>query len=118
MPSPEPRYFVDHTGVYIGAFAGAAPPAGAIQVPTAPADARQTWSGGRWSDLPGPTVRQQRRHEYIARLGKEPSSDPIDVIGDVLDVVIAELAARGPAVTREFDVLLTEIAAIKSRLPK
>lgn len=42
------RYFVDGSGNYVGAFDGAAPPAGAIEVPTAPNDARQRWVGGEW----------------------------------------------------------------------
>jgi hypothetical protein len=48
------KYFVDATGVYLGGFAGIDPPVGAIEVPSAPDDARQTWDSelGEWSVLP------------------------------------------------------------------
>jgi hypothetical protein len=46
------RFFVKADGSYIGGFAGQTPeqlaaalPAGAIEVPSAPADARDTWNG-------------------------------------------------------------------------
>lgn len=42
------QYFVDETGAYLGGFDGATPPAGAIEVPTAPADARDMWVDGAW----------------------------------------------------------------------
>lgn len=46
-------YFVDATGAYLGGFdGGAEPPAGAIEVPSAPQDARQTWADGAWSAPP------------------------------------------------------------------
>jgi hypothetical protein len=46
------KYYVDDEGNYIGGFDGAEPPAGAIEVPEAPADARQKWSGDGWSAAP------------------------------------------------------------------
>lgn len=45
-------YFVDVNGNFLGGFAGAAPPQGAVAVPTPPADARQVWSGSAWSAVP------------------------------------------------------------------
>lgn len=43
------QYFVDQDGKYIGGFdGGAEPPEGAVEVPAAPDDGRQTWSGGDW----------------------------------------------------------------------
>lgn len=46
------RYFVDGAGKYVGGFDGAAPPAGSVEVPFAPADARQVWDGAAWSAAP------------------------------------------------------------------
>ncbi|MCT2580603.1 MULTISPECIES: hypothetical protein [unclassified Mesorhizobium] len=48
------KYFVDAVGVYLGGFDGVEPPAGAVEVPTAPDDARQVWASGAWS--PAPTL--------------------------------------------------------------
>lgn len=45
------RYFVDEVGSYLGGFDGAEPPEGAIEVPTAPFDARLTWNGSGWGTL-------------------------------------------------------------------
>ena len=38
-------YFVDAEGKYLGGFDGAEPPAGAIEVPSAPSHASDTWNG-------------------------------------------------------------------------
>lgn len=46
------RYFADLSGRYIGAFDGAEPPANSVEVPTAPADARQVWDGSAWLPIP------------------------------------------------------------------
>lgn len=45
------KFFVDAAGNYIGAFCGAEPLAGAIEVPTAPADSRDTWQFPGWDCL-------------------------------------------------------------------
>ena len=45
------KYFIDKTGRYVGAFDGAEPPRGAIEVPSAPDDARQPWLGDRWGEV-------------------------------------------------------------------
>lgn len=51
----ETRYFVTAAGAYIGGFEGhteeqlaAMLPARAREVPSAPADARDTWNGSKW----------------------------------------------------------------------
>lgn len=46
------KHFVDTLGRYIGGFADAEPPAGAIEVPFAPEDARQVWDRSAWSAAP------------------------------------------------------------------
>lgn len=45
------KYFVDQAGNYIGAFDGAEPPANSIEVPSAPSDARQSWTGIGWGEI-------------------------------------------------------------------
>lgn len=42
------RYYVDNTGAYLGGFSGIDPPENAIEVPTAPDDARCIWDGSQW----------------------------------------------------------------------
>lgn len=62
------KFYVDANGVYLGAFDGCARsvlqndgsfaqqdffptvPDGAVEVSSAPVDARQTWANGAWSD--------------------------------------------------------------------
>jgi hypothetical protein len=46
------KYYVDTDGTYLGGFDGAEPPDGAIEVTTAPQDARQIWSDGTWGAIP------------------------------------------------------------------
>jgi hypothetical protein len=46
------KFFVSVGGTYIGGFDGVVPPEGAIEVPTAPADARQVWDGEKWGEVP------------------------------------------------------------------
>lgn len=55
------KYFVDGSGVYLGAWdeaalsSNAAPLAGAIEILVAPQDARQVWQFPGWSEVP-PTI--------------------------------------------------------------
>lgn len=42
------KYYIDQNGNYIGGFDGSEPPVGAIEIPSAPSDARQKWSGQGW----------------------------------------------------------------------
>ena len=58
------KYFVDHAGNYIGAFDGAEPPKGAIEVPSAPEDARQPWLGDSWGSVV--KTAEQLREEWKA----------------------------------------------------
>ena len=44
------KYYVDEEGVYLGGFDGSEPEGG-IEVPSAPADARQIWNGESWDAL-------------------------------------------------------------------
>lgn len=99
------RHYVDSQGKYLGGFAGLAqPPAGATQVDAAP----------------GPTYRQARKDAYARDLGKDPG-DYLNTIGDVLDVLIAQVEAMREeaklARTEAFADMLGKIAAIKSRYP-
>jgi len=50
------KFFVDGAGKYLGAFDGAAPPAGAVEVPSAPEDAAQLWDGATWGPVPAGVV--------------------------------------------------------------
>lgn len=59
------KYFANASGLYLGAFDGAEPPAGSIEVPAAPSDARQTWTGGAWV-LPAEHVAAQEYAAYKA----------------------------------------------------
>jgi hypothetical protein len=45
------KNYVNDKGVYLGGW-DANPPHGAIEVPSAPDDARQPWIGGKWGEAP------------------------------------------------------------------
>lgn len=64
-----------------------------------------------------PSPRQRRRRDFAAELGADPG-DEISTLGDVLDVVIREMRARGASVAPEFGALVAKIDAIKARHPK
>ena len=46
------KYYVTDEGKYIGAFDGVEPPDSAVEVPSAPQDARQIWNGTSWGAIP------------------------------------------------------------------
>ena len=52
------KYYASVLGRYLGAFDGAAPPDGSIEVPVAPADASMMWDG-KW-DYPAATFYDRR----------------------------------------------------------
>lgn len=62
------KYFIDESGKYIGAFCGAEPPAGAIEVDHAPHDARQLWLFPGWSPLPVTVPQEVTRFQARAAL--------------------------------------------------
>jgi hypothetical protein len=107
------RYFIDGDGVYLGGFDGVQPPAGAVEVARAPADARQTWTGAAWGDVPERPYRERRKDAYARELG-EDRGDVVNTMGDVLDAVIKHIYGD----TAELDAMVTKIAAIKAAHPK
>lgn len=46
------RHYVDSAGNYLGGFQGAEPPAGSIEVPSAPTHAKDKWDGTAWNEIP------------------------------------------------------------------
>jgi hypothetical protein len=118
------RFFVDAQGKPLGGYFGEAqPPAGAIEVPSAPPSPLHAWSGSEWVDDPA-RYRQRRAERYITDLAKpeEPSPSFMTTTGDTLDTVIAQVeairAAVGAARTTDFAAMLQKILAIKTELPK
>ena len=61
--------------------------------------------------------RDRRAKDYALELGVD-AGDIIKTLGDVLDVAIRELRARGASVTPEWSAMLAKIDAIKARHPK
>lgn len=85
----------------------------------------QQWLAQGNTPLPalsrGLTYREKRKRAYLGGndlpgLGKDPRNFE-NHIGDVFDIVITELAARGTAITPAFQTLLDRIAAIKAKYP-
>ncbi len=50
------KYYIDGSGNYLGGFENAPPPAGAVEVPDAPENAADVWTGFAWdtSGRPAP----------------------------------------------------------------
>lgn len=101
-----PKYYADAQGRYLGAFAGKAqPPAGAVEIQSPPA----------------PGYRDTRMVAYARDLGKDPG-DIIRTLGDVLDVLIAQVesmrVAASASATTDYAAMMTKIAAIKAAHPK
>lgn len=67
-------------------------------------------------NAPAP-YRQRRSEAYRDELGPE-AGDYIRTIGDVLDILIAEVASKGPPFSPAFAQLLAKVQAIKARIPK
>lgn len=44
------RFFCDAEGNYLGAFDGAEPPEGSVEVPSCPNAAKQVWLSDAWTD--------------------------------------------------------------------
>lgn len=46
------KFYVDNSGIYLGGFEGNTfkVPVGAIEVPSAPRDARAWWDGTKWNE--------------------------------------------------------------------
>lgn len=60
------KYWADATGVFIcAADEGWTPPAGAVEVPTAPEDARDVWRDGKWNA--SARIREALREAISAR---------------------------------------------------
>lgn len=57
----ETKYYVDGSGNYLGGF-DANPPEGAIEVSSAPDDAKQHWNGSSWDPTGGP---QFKIYEFV-----------------------------------------------------
>lgn len=69
------RYYADEQGSYLGGW-DAIPPAGAIEVPFPPDDARQVWDGVQWGPVPAVVPeRVTMRQARLALLGAELLDD-------------------------------------------
>jgi len=45
------KYYVNDSGEYVGAFSGALPSVGAVEVPEPPEHARDLWNGESWESV-------------------------------------------------------------------
>lgn len=69
------KFYVDQDGAYIGGFDGADPPAGAIEVPTAPAHAANVWTDGTWAaaQIVPQSVPMLNAHLVLIGAGRMPA---------------------------------------------
>lgn len=62
------KYYIDTTGAYVGAYCGVEPPTGALEVESAPDDARQLWLFPGWSPVPITVPQEVTRFQARAAL--------------------------------------------------
>ena len=79
------KYYVDPDGAYLGAYVGAEPPEGAVQVPAPPTNGLDVWDGEQFKLAPPPvpqiiTSGQGKEALYNAGLfsGVQPAIDAIE----------------------------------------
>jgi hypothetical protein len=87
---PQTLFYVDANGVYLGGYAGAEPPNGAIEVSSPPEDARQIWDGGsgEWLPVPAPIIESVTARQFKMQL----------VIGGIKAQVDAWIASQDEVV--------------------
>ena len=93
------RYFVDASGIYLGAYEGAEPPDAALEVPEPPEHAAQIWGGDDWL----PLVRSKEEQEEARRAAYILEADPLFF-----------MAQRGEGT---LDDWTAKVAEIKARFP-
>jgi hypothetical protein len=114
-------FFADPTtGAYLGQFLGAAPPAGAVATPTAPARGDQIWTGEAWSDPADPPEHATlSREQWFWALRRYGLRGPIEALAAAVEAddpdAAADIDARafgGDVFTRQrVDALLSRHAA-------
>lgn len=107
-------YYIDQNGKFLGVFVGytdhegqyvpAETPPGAIEVPTAPTDARQVWNGAAWDELP-------RRLQIIDRLSLLDAAMP-RLVEDMVQATNLTLHGKNQAVYAEKQALRAELAGL------
>jgi hypothetical protein len=71
-------YYINNQGQYIGAFVGVEPPEGSMEVPSAPADARQVWFADEWGVIPESVPAVVSRAQGIRALYDAGALDSIE----------------------------------------
>lgn len=77
------QFYVDAQGRYLGGFDGAEPPAGAIEVAHAPANASDIWTSGAWQAFQKSVA--DVKAELIARIDADVDAIYAAVIGNRSD---------------------------------
>lgn len=108
------KYYVDANGKYIGGFDGAAPPVGAVEVPSAPASASDVWNGDGWT-LVAVVPEEVTRRQGIQALLLEGVTEAmveakiIELITDPLQQALALAEFRTSTVFQRYRPLVVQI---------
>lgn len=94
------KFYIDATGAFLGAYDGAPPPKGAVEVAAPPDDGRKIWDGAAWQDWP-----TKAADDAAAQLAASDDGE-IRVLDDLIDVLISKgtitLADLPPAARAKF----------------
>ena len=104
------KYYVDKNGVFLGGYDGAAPPNGAIEVPTAPDDARQPWTGDGWGEAPEPVPESITMRQLLIGLMGAEWITPAQADAWSADGTLP------PTITAVIDALPTEAERVAARI--
>lgn len=97
------KFFVDNLGNYIGAFDGAEPPDGSVEVPSPPSDARLVWNGSAW------TVPQDMKLPFAEEARKAAYNDSGATIEDLVLALWKAVVEKNPADADAIQVIRLKI---------
>lgn len=106
------KYYVDANGAYLGGFDGAEPPDGAVEVATAPQDARQIWTDGAWGAIPVTVPDRVSSRQFGLQMIAAGIKDQVDTWIATQDAATKWAYERSATFVRDDPMMQTGFAAL------